>query len=97
MHASRPIALILTRLSTGPMSEPSSPALHGNDLRLRPEALTDLREAMAWYEERESGLGAAFLADADAAFERIAAHPSRYAAVHGPFYRALMRRFPYAI
>ncbi len=52
-------------------------------LRLRPEARSDLRQAMAWYEEREPGLGAIFLAEADAAFGRIAAHPVRYADMHG--------------
>ena len=66
-------------------------------LRLRPEARSDLHQAMAWCEERESGLGAMFLAEADATLERIGAHPNRYANVHGPFRRALMRRFPYAI
>jgi plasmid stabilization system protein ParE len=66
-------------------------------VRLRPEARDDLRAAMAWYEEREAGLGGAFLTEAGAAFEQIAARPDSYARVHGDICRALMRRFPYAI
>ena len=67
------------------------------NLRVRPEARHDLRLAIGWYDERESGLGAVFLAEVDALFQQIAAHPDRHAKVHGSFRRALMRRFPYAV
>ena len=66
-------------------------------LRIRPEALDDIRAAMAWYDGREPELGAAFLAEADALFQRIDASPQHYPQVHGPLCRALMRRFPYTV
>jgi plasmid stabilization system protein ParE len=66
-------------------------------LLIRPEARDDVRAAMEWHESREPGLGAAFLAEADAVFQQAAAHPGRFPKVHGPLCRALMRRFPYAV
>jgi plasmid stabilization system protein ParE len=67
------------------------------NLRLRPDALADIRAAIAWYEEREAGLGAAFLEPTDVLFERIAEHPAHFPIVYKEFRRALMRRFPYAV
>ncbi|NJM33445.1 MAG: type II toxin-antitoxin system RelE/ParE family toxin [Rhodomicrobium sp.] len=66
-------------------------------LRLRPEAMGDIRAAMAWYEEREAGLAAAFLEQIDMLFERIAEHPARFPTVYKEFRRAFLRRFPYAV
>lgn len=66
-------------------------------LLIRPEAEDDIRAAMEWYEAREPGLGAAFLAEADAAFQRATWHPGRYAKIHAYLRRVLMRRFPYAV
>jgi plasmid stabilization system protein ParE len=65
-------------------------------LLVRPEARHDILSAMNWYETRELGLGAQFLAEVDAVFERIVKRPESYAKTHGPFRRALMRRFPFA-
>lgn len=66
-------------------------------LRLRPEALGDIRAAMTWYEQREAGLGARFLEHADTLFELIAGRPLSFPVVYREFRRALMRRFPYAV
>jgi hypothetical protein len=57
-------------------------------LRVRPEARHDILSAMTWYETRELGLGAQFLAEVDAVFERIVKRPESYAKTHGPFRRA---------
>ena len=67
------------------------------NLRVRPEARDDLLAAMAWYDEREKNLGAAFLEHADALFQQIDMHPARFPVVYRTFRRALMRRFPYAV
>jgi hypothetical protein len=40
-------------------------------LRVRPEARVDIFDAAQWYEDREPGLGMAFIAEIDAAFQRI--------------------------
>lgn len=66
-------------------------------LRVRPEAVTDIAEAALWYQARQAELGAALVDEVDAAFARIERGPLRYAAVHGPLRRALVRRFPYAV
>lgn len=66
-------------------------------LRVRPEAMSDIRSAMAWYNEREAGLGAAFLEQTDAVFGRIVEQPAHFPIVYREFRRALMRRFPYAV
>jgi hypothetical protein len=39
--------------------------------RVRPEARADIFDAAQWYEDREPGLGVAFIAEIDAAFQRI--------------------------
>jgi hypothetical protein len=46
--------------------------------RVRPEARADIFDAAQWYEDREPGLGVAFIAEIDAAFQRIELGPERY-------------------
>lgn len=65
-------------------------------LFLKEEAVQDLTEAFDWYEYKQSGLGAEFLTEVDAFFERILENPTRY-----QYYRsqriAIMNRFPFKI
>jgi plasmid stabilization system protein ParE len=49
---------------------------------VRPAAEADLQEAYAWYEERESGLGAEFVRCVDSCVENIVRHPEMYPTVH---------------
>ena len=69
-------------------------------LELHPEARAELRSAALWYDERRSGLGDEFVAEAAAVLDRIAdvpeSHPTWQAA--GPMIRkATIHRFPYLI
>ena len=41
------------------------------ELRVRPIAETDVREAALWYEGKRGGLGAEFVLELDALYERI--------------------------
>lgn len=66
-------------------------------VRVRPEAQNDILAAALWYAVRQPGLGAIFVDEVDATFQRIESGPLRYAVVHGRFRRALLRRFPYAV
>jgi len=66
-------------------------------VRVRPEARADIFTAAQWYEDREPGLGMAFIAEVDRAFQRIELGPERYTLIHRQLRRALVRRFPYAI
>lgn len=66
-------------------------------LRIRPEALADLRAARQWYERRQRGLGHALIVAVDAAFQHIGAQPEVGAEVLPGIRRVLVRRFPYLV
>ena len=57
-------------------------------LVIRPEAEADLREALAWYEGRQLGLGDEFLAEVKGAIDRTVAGPLRFPIVHKKLRRA---------
>ena len=62
-----------------------------------PGAVDDLKEAARFYDSRVSGLGAAFLEEADLVVSRLAKSPGRYAIVRGKIRRCMLRRFPYGV
>jgi toxin ParE1/3/4 len=64
---------------------------------VRPAAEADLQEAYAWYEERESGLGAEFVRCVDSCVENIARHPEMYPTVQQDVRQGVVRRFPYCV
>ena len=64
---------------------------------LRPEALSDLQNAMAWYESQLPGLGAVFLGRVEERMRVIAESPNVFPAVLESIRRAPVRRFPYGI
>ena len=57
----------------------------------------DLEQAQDWYEEQRPGLGSEFRQTIDGLFDRLAATPRIYPAVHGEVRRAVLRRFPYLV
>lgn len=61
---------------------------------LRPQVEQDIAEAQGWYEQRRPGLGRGFLSAVDDAIANAAEEPLRFAQVHGPTRRAVLRRFP---
>lgn len=67
------------------------------ELRFRPEARRELREAQAWYEERVPGLGFEFARAVDAAAASILRFPKSFPHVHGDLQKAILRRFPYTL
>ena len=60
-------------------------------------ALAELQSAYSWYEQRQEGLGDAFLDELDAAIERIEANPNQYPRVRSAFRRCLTKRFPFSL
>ena len=68
-------------------------------LIIRPEAEVDLTNAAAWYEDRESHLGQALLAEIRTAIERVLRRPESFTRVREQpaVHRILVRRFPYRI
>lgn len=67
------------------------------EVRLRPEARDELREAWIWYEDRRPGLGDDFLICVEAAFAAAARSPELDPCVEEDVRRAMVRRFPYAV
>jgi toxin ParE1/3/4 len=51
-------------------------------LDIRPEAMADIAEAAAWYEERQSGLGERFTREVIAAVEALVLAPLLYPLRH---------------
>lgn len=68
-------------------------------LVVRPEAEADIAAAALWYEDRQAGLGAEFMAEIRVVTHWIAAHPELPVLLRGvpPVRRVKLRRFPYQI
>jgi len=67
------------------------------DVIVRPSAEADVREAAFWYEAKREGLGAEFVLELDALYDRIAQHPLQFPEIGEGARRAVLRRFPYAV
>jgi plasmid stabilization system protein ParE len=63
----------------------------------RPAARDEFVEAAAWYESRQDGLGAQFVAQIDRAVAMAASQPERFPVVHRGIRRIVVRQFPYCI
>jgi toxin ParE1/3/4 len=61
------------------------------------EAQEDLNDAFRWYEERELGLGNAFVICLESAFRQIALNPRQYPIRFENFRRILTHGFPFAV
>ena len=62
-----------------------------------PEALDDLVEARAWYENRSVGLGDRFLDRVDECMDRIRKNHDLHERVYEDYRRAIVHRFPYVV
>ena len=61
------------------------------------QAVEDMRQAVAWYEDSRPGLGDEFIDEVAATLERISESPLVFRKVHGDTRRAILRRFPYGV
>lgn len=66
---------------------------------IRYEAEVEITDAAIWYQQRQSGLGDAFLAEVDSAIASAAENPTQYPRLRRKpeVRRVLTRRFPYRI
>jgi plasmid stabilization system protein ParE len=64
---------------------------------LRPAARLEFDEAAIWYEERRSGLGAAFVSEIDRAIAVASTDPERFPIMHRDVRCVRVRRFPYSV
>jgi plasmid stabilization system protein ParE len=62
-----------------------------------PEADEELEAAALWYEDRQPGLGDAFVDEYERTLRRVVAEPERWRKVRGENRKLNFRRFPYAI
>jgi hypothetical protein len=62
-----------------------------------PEADAELEAAALWYEERQSGLGDAFLNEFERTLRRILTDPERWHKIQGNNRKLNFQRFPFAI
>jgi plasmid stabilization system protein ParE len=64
---------------------------------LHPEAINEARAAREWYLVRNAEAGDAFMAELDAAIERIEQEPSQWPPYLGGTRRYLLHRFPFFV
>jgi toxin ParE1/3/4 len=67
-----------------------------------PEALEELRDGIAWYEQQRADLGADFYSEIANTVNDICSDSNRFAFYEGavlehPVQRALLKRFPYIV
>lgn len=64
-----------------------------------PEAEEELRAALAWYEDRQPGLGLELLGAVEAAMEQAVSSPLRWPIweLDARFRRVIVQRFPYLL
>lgn len=67
------------------------------ELLVRGRAKADIRRAAKWYEQQKEGLGERFVAEVDAALERIETNLEQYQIVHRNIRYAITRDFPYGV
>jgi toxin ParE1/3/4 len=63
----------------------------------RPAARAEFDGAALWYEDRQPGLGARFVAEIQYAVELASRHPERHPIKHEQIRCLRARRFPYSI
>ena len=66
-------------------------------LRYRPEVISDLAEAVSWYEARVPGLGGRFLREYLERMRFIRSSAGVPRRMFGDFRRVLLKRFPFAV
>ena len=67
------------------------------EIRIRPEAEYDLKDAYAYFELCRTGLGADFILCIEESLSKISRNPEQYPIIHKALRRTLVRRFPYGI
>jgi plasmid stabilization system protein ParE len=64
-------------------------------LIVAPETEAEIARVRDWYDEREAGLGAMFVAEVERGLSLIKDNPFLYQAVSERLRRAVLHRFPY--
>ncbi|MBZ5542095.1 MAG: type II toxin-antitoxin system RelE/ParE family toxin [Acidobacteriia bacterium] len=67
------------------------------EVKILPEAVSDITEAYRWYENKAKGLGLEFVRAVDARLDFIRRNPLASSPIHKDARRILLRRFPYGL
>ena len=67
------------------------------EYRFTSAAVTELTEATIYYEQRENGLGTAFLNEIEATVDRIRRHPAAWHQLSPRTRRCRTHRFPFGV
>lgn len=67
------------------------------NISILPGAGEELRDAAAYYESEQAGLGGRFLDTFDAAMQEIIAAPDMYSPIGGHYRKYGLRPYPYAV
>ena len=65
--------------------------------RFTSAALTELTQAIIYYEQRENGLGATFIVEIEATLDRILQHPTAWHQLSSRTRRCRTHRFPFGL
>lgn len=65
--------------------------------RFTSSALTELMEAVVYYEQRENGLGTVFLEEVEATLQRILLNPAAWHQLSSRTRRCRTHRFPFGV
>jgi plasmid stabilization system protein ParE len=66
-------------------------------LRFHPEARSEARIAIKWYEEQKQGLGSEFKSTLENCIESIIQNPSGFVLAHQQIRKASLKKFPHRI
>jgi toxin ParE1/3/4 len=66
-------------------------------LDIHPAALTELKSAVSWYDERSASAGDGFVAEIDRAIELITSAPARWPRGEHGTRKFVLSRFPFAV
>jgi plasmid stabilization system protein ParE len=66
-------------------------------LDFHPAVRGEIRDAYDWYEQRQAGLGSAFMDEVQRVLAEIGANPARYGFADGDIREAPLNRVPYAV
>lgn len=66
-------------------------------LKLKEDAVADLKDAFNWYDSQREGLGSDFLDYVNVYFDKIISNPNGFVAFEGSLRAAFLQRFPFKI
>ena len=66
-------------------------------IRIVPEAVEEIHNAVEWYDDQRAGLGSAFLLSIEGAMSKIKRIPEAFPKIEGNIRRIRTKRFPYGI